>query len=83
MCGSDCPQLGSPRLRRTAGRTTKFERRPILTSTPPVYNAVVPGVYPVPAALGGKWLNPVKPLRYQRAFTESDVWAIYAGVYSK
>jgi hypothetical protein len=40
---------------------TKFDRRPILTSTPPVYSALVPGVYPVPAALGGKWLKPVNP----------------------
>src|SRR5262249_10348872 len=39
----------------------RFERRPNFTSTPPVYRALVPGVYPVPAALGGKWLKPVNP----------------------
>jgi len=52
---------GSMKVLRSQGQTTWSTLTFFLTSTPPVCSALVPGVYPVPAALGGKWLKPVNP----------------------
>ena len=69
---------------------TRFDRSPSFTSRPPVCNALVPGVKPVPAVVGGKWLKPIRPYGFtikRRPLPISEIpcsspaWLILAAPY--